>query len=497
MAHAPGHGHAAVKLEYQPALPISRGKTCLWLFLSTEIMFFAGLIGTYIVLRFGAPAGTWPAPHDVHLQEYVGAFNTFVLICSSVTIVLALEAAKSNHAGLSKAWMFATFLLGSVFLGVKAYEYNEKFKHGIYPAKPHSLLYEKPDIYYVQAVRQSLTPHRNVIGSKLAELTEKRESLAQKQEEGQQLTDEEAKELEALNHELLANDLLVDLVSWTEYKAVRDDDPLARRLAMERLAEAVYPLRPLGKEGADLEHHYVEALGREERMLALELGDIRAERSTVQAEREAKVAGLAALEPQIQALESERKLLDEELKRLAPAAETTTRQSPAAAGRTFVVLQDQPAAEATQPPNPQVEKLKTEIMALDAQLAPLKEQAAQIGGEIGRIDERLTGIDADAKRLRGRLRIIPTLTKAAHGLNHTYHELRLPMVIPSGNMWASTYFLLTGFHALHVLVGLIAFIGVLCYRLDQTKAHILENTGLYWHFVDLVWIFLFPLLYLF
>jgi cytochrome c oxidase subunit 3 len=64
-------------------------------------------------------------------------------------------------------------------------------------------------------------------------------------------------------------------------------------------------------------------------------------------------------------------------------------------------------------------------------------------------------------------------------------------------MWASTYFLMTGFHAIHVLVGLIAFALVLLYRLDRSKAHILENTGLYWHFVDLVWIFLFPLLYLF
>ena len=71
MAH--DHSHAAIKLVYQPALPISRGKTCLWLFLSTEIMFFAGLIGTYIVLRFGAIA--WPQPHDVHLSEPIGAFN--------------------------------------------------------------------------------------------------------------------------------------------------------------------------------------------------------------------------------------------------------------------------------------------------------------------------------------------------------------------------------------------------------------------------------------
>ena len=80
-----------------PALPISNGKLIMWLFLSTEIMFFAGLIGTYIVLRFGASA--WPRPHEVHLSEPIGAFNTFVLICSSVSIVLALEAARANKAG--------------------------------------------------------------------------------------------------------------------------------------------------------------------------------------------------------------------------------------------------------------------------------------------------------------------------------------------------------------------------------------------------------------
>lgn len=71
------------------------------------------------------------------------------------------------------------------------------------------------------------------------------------------------------------------------------------------------------------------------------------------------------------------------------------------------------------------------------------------------------------------------------------------MTIPSGNMWSSTYFLLTGFHALHVLVGLIVFGIALRLVLDRKRTVFLENIGLYWHFVDLVWIFLFPLLYLF
>ena len=134
--HHDDHDHGHIHLEYQPALPIPNGKLCLWLFLSTEIMFFAGLIGCYIVLRFGAPDGTWPAPGDVHVEEWAGAFNTFVLICSSVSIVLALEASKINNEGRAKMWMVITAVLGFVFLGVKMYEYSGKFSHGIYPAKP-------------------------------------------------------------------------------------------------------------------------------------------------------------------------------------------------------------------------------------------------------------------------------------------------------------------------------------------------------------------------
>ena len=150
------HGHGHITLAYQPSLPLGNGKLCLWLFLSTEIMFFAGLIGAYIVLRFGAPMGTWPKPHDVHLVEPIGAFNTFVLICSSVSIVLCLEAAKKNMTASAKMWMIVTFLLGGVFLGVKAFEYKAKFDHGIYPNRPHSMIYEKADLNYIAAVRDRL-----------------------------------------------------------------------------------------------------------------------------------------------------------------------------------------------------------------------------------------------------------------------------------------------------------------------------------------------------
>lgn len=67
-----------------------------------------------------------------------------------------------------------------------------------------------------------------------------------------------------------------------------------------------------------------------------------------------------------------------------------------------------------------------------------------------------------------------------------------------GNLFASVYFLLTGFHALHVVIGMIMFVVVLIQgkRLRANWNDYVENIGLYWHFVDLVWIFLFPLIYI-
>jgi cytochrome c oxidase subunit 3 len=75
-------------------------------------------------------------------------------------------------------------------------------------------------------------------------------------------------------------------------------------------------------------------------------------------------------------------------------------------------------------------------------------------------------------------------------------SIREPIVY--GNLFASTYFLMTGFHAIHVIVGMILFAAVLLQgsRLSNTSSNWVENSGLYWHFVDLVWIFLFPLLYI-
>ncbi len=102
-------------------------KVGMWVFLCSEVMFFAGLIGSYIVLRFGA-SDTWAAPGEV-LNVPVTAVNTFILICSSVTMVKAFAAAEADDQKGIRRYLVATFLLGATFLGVQAFEYTELVRH--------------------------------------------------------------------------------------------------------------------------------------------------------------------------------------------------------------------------------------------------------------------------------------------------------------------------------------------------------------------------------
>lgn len=99
-----------ISLKYQPAVPVSNGKLAVWIFLSTEIMFFTALIGTYIVLRFGAPKGSWPTHHDIRVVEWLGALNTFVLICSSVKVVFAVRSAMM-FVSVAQAFLVILFFI--------------------------------------------------------------------------------------------------------------------------------------------------------------------------------------------------------------------------------------------------------------------------------------------------------------------------------------------------------------------------------------------------
>jgi cytochrome c oxidase subunit III len=309
------------------ALPLPNGKLALWLFLVTEIMFFTALIGTYLILRNSIPTDPsgvikWPTPEDVHLVEWLGALNTFVLIVSSLTVVLAHFAAGKGNFKQATIYVGITLALGLVFLGVKAYEYNSKFKHDILPGHIGELKegsglvrerqFHNVSMQYVERIREQAT------------LIVKKESG----EEPEKLTPDQVKDL---SKEALACYELLDKMK--------------------------------GKE-----------------------------------EKDAKGG-------------------------------VTGYRSP---------------------------------------LTP-----AQVGTHVNEI---------------------------LHEAHKDHKDVHLTPAIPFGNTWASCYFAMTGFHALHVLGGIVIFVVILILglmnRLGPHSVPMLEYTGLYWHFVDIVWIFLFPLLYL-
>ncbi len=162
--HDAGHAHGHISLVYQPALPMSRGKTMLWLFLSTEIMFFSALIGTYIVVRFGYPPGLGPSRSMCMSKN--GSGGQHLRLDLLQRFHCPGPRCSQTQSGLKAwRWVLVTLLLGCVFLGFKAYEYRAKYVHALLPYAPHSNIYDRADIYYVGAVTERLAELSSEINS--------------------------------------------------------------------------------------------------------------------------------------------------------------------------------------------------------------------------------------------------------------------------------------------------------------------------------------------
>jgi cytochrome c oxidase subunit 3 len=303
-------------------LPMPNGKVAMWLFLVTEIMFFTALIGTYIVLRNSVPIvggkSFWPTPHDVHLAEIWGAVNTFVLICSSLTVVLAHHVLAKGEVGKAVRYIGITLALGILFLGIKAYEYKAKYDHVILPGK----------------IGDHLDP-----------------SFPRNYSDGV-----------AYIYKDRVKAQLKEIVAHPETRHMSPDSEIYKKC--KELAEKLGAVDPPKSEGG-----------------------------------------------------------------AAPPTAVT--------GSTPII------------------------------------SALETGEMVNKLIEE--GDEAGV-------------------------HLRVSPYVKFGNLWASCYFAMTGFHALHVFGGLVVFTIMLIMaargRFGAQHANFVEYTGLYWHFVDIVWIFLFPLLYL-
>ena len=112
----------------QQARAVSLG---MWTFLVNEIMFFGGLFGTYSVYRVTYPDAFHAGSE--HLSWELGMTNTAVLIGSSLTMALAVWCAERGKRRPLVGWLVATLTLGTVFIGIKAIEYHDKWVHRLVP----------------------------------------------------------------------------------------------------------------------------------------------------------------------------------------------------------------------------------------------------------------------------------------------------------------------------------------------------------------------------
>lgn len=126
-------------------------KIGIWTFIGSECMLFASLIGTYMIYKGRSLKG--PYPHEAWTDPLTGntvagvmdipvtSASTFVLLMSSLSMVLALAAVQNRHVpkktrgdrilGSSKLWLFVTALMGLVFLGFQAYEFTAFVHEGL------------------------------------------------------------------------------------------------------------------------------------------------------------------------------------------------------------------------------------------------------------------------------------------------------------------------------------------------------------------------------
>ena len=129
----------ALNLSHEPVTKIPHGKLVMWAFLASELMFFSGFFGGFIVLRntnydvFGQGSA--------HLSWPLALINTFILIASSLTMALAIHNLEQKKESAFRLFMGLTIMGGFGFLIVKYIEYSAKYADGLFPGQEHHTVF--------------------------------------------------------------------------------------------------------------------------------------------------------------------------------------------------------------------------------------------------------------------------------------------------------------------------------------------------------------------
>ena len=126
--HGPAHGMAHADGGHPTTTGLSNNKLGMWLFLGSECLLFGGLISTYMLYKGRTQAG--PKPDQVYDIPFT-SISSFILLMSSLTMVLAVSSAKHGDIRRTRLWLCSTAALGSLFVGGQVYEFTAFYREGL------------------------------------------------------------------------------------------------------------------------------------------------------------------------------------------------------------------------------------------------------------------------------------------------------------------------------------------------------------------------------
>jgi heme/copper-type cytochrome/quinol oxidase subunit 3 len=518
-------------------------KIAIWLFLASEVMLFGGFFSAYVFLRLGADY-PWP---ERTLPVLPGLINTFVLIGSSVTVVFAWASLKMRQWGRFKLFMGITVACSAIFMVLKALEYNVKFQHQAVRLADYTII----EGHLGYELKEGADPHHpketdyetNHHGKKIEE--------NQIQIETSGLTFSTVRFHKPWVEELLtqADHRKAKITLATDVSAVTQEGQPAETLA--KSGEGLSPelLFRLQKVHLDARAHNA----------GLRTASLREAWKKAKAENPGKRDWQISSNVNIDTAAITPKLLTEIQNvsfKVEPAVRFDFKPRDVREGQTQSRLRDDTVIDGKLLASPMgfhyvdaidfrhlamkaVEKGQDPIATIDNSWLVKNHEFARKAwewnkAEVAKLEKKLAakGKEPTAKeRYRigwkefvamsdgvGRDEENATIKEEFMGPDYkgreakqtfpTHFELPREQVsfaskfTPAWNTYYAIYFTITGLHGLHVIGGALVlcyylFFGRKMYETDpEWLANRVEIGGLFWHFVDLVWIFVFPIFYL-
>ncbi len=441
----------------RPDTGLYNAKIGIWLFLASEVMLFGGLFSAYIFLRVGADY-PWPV-HD--LDVTLGFWNTIVLIASSVTVVMAWACLKLRKFGWYRINMAITVICAGVFMFNKSLEYRAKFAHYAVKLTDGTFLTgHLPHGYQVKF--GDVTELSFTIPARNSAVTADPLDYVLPYIEG------EAPKFKTAD----GKEVSLDKAVFAELKAaaLKQAEADKKSAGVFKLT-AVTPLKIAAKPSEIFSYTDTSITFKDGTVATGKLAD---DKMTLEVDG-IDTRGVA--EPDHSLAFDKRYMADWQ--------------------NAFVASREHHIAE-FEKKYPTRDKARSATLQKEALYFKL---------------HSATPPAADAAHGEGAKHSAEAHAPAAHGDGHG--EAHHPTVViekkditffsnftPKLNTYYAIYFVLTGLHGAHVVAGALVLAYFLCFdnkRLKQDPEHLanrVEVGGLFWHFVDLVWIFLFPLLYL-